>query len=303
MLDPSDSTPIAEPEDYSQSRTAHSTVMDDPTPDLDTDTTTVLTVLTEVLPGTAVVFGEVPATHTSTAHQHRVTRSSAPDSGSPSPRSTPTPTQQPPSTSSQRLRRKQSRPRTATPLATWPHAGTTTMTLPQGHREALTGLVRAQDLAPRSSRYLCKHPSRPRSPPRRRPWRQQVAFPPRPRSSVDAWQPELATLPTRVTLHDWCLAGAVRTEQAGRPPGTGQDTETSLALAAGAYGPAPLRFSGDTSRGPRTSGRRRVDKCPKAGSFDRRLPSGDCGESVAVRRGKGAAGRTRFPDLADAGII
>jgi hypothetical protein len=52
---------IAEPEKNGQSNTADSPVMDDPTPNSDIDSTTASTVLAEVLPGVAVVFGEVPA--------------------------------------------------------------------------------------------------------------------------------------------------------------------------------------------------------------------------------------------------
>ncbi|MFJ3339368.1 hypothetical protein [Streptomyces sp. NPDC086766] len=60
MQDPSDSTEIAEPEENGQSNTADSPVVDDPTPDSDIGSTTPSTVLAEVLPGVAVVFGEVP---------------------------------------------------------------------------------------------------------------------------------------------------------------------------------------------------------------------------------------------------
>lgn len=60
MQDPSDSTEIAEPEENGQSNTADSPAADDPTPDSDLDSTTPSTVLAEVLPGVAVVFGEVP---------------------------------------------------------------------------------------------------------------------------------------------------------------------------------------------------------------------------------------------------
>lgn len=58
MQDPSDSMEIAEREENGQSNTADSSVVDDPTPDSDIDS---LMVLAEVLPGVAVVFGEVPA--------------------------------------------------------------------------------------------------------------------------------------------------------------------------------------------------------------------------------------------------
>jgi hypothetical protein len=61
MQDPSDSMEIAEPEENGQSNTADSPVVDDPTPNSDIDSTTASTVLAEVLPGVAVVFGEVPA--------------------------------------------------------------------------------------------------------------------------------------------------------------------------------------------------------------------------------------------------
>ncbi|MFD9336389.1 hypothetical protein ACFWBF_18590 [Streptomyces sp. NPDC060028] len=52
---------IAEPEESGQSNTADSPVADDPTPHSDSDSTTASMVLAEVLPGVAVVFGEVPA--------------------------------------------------------------------------------------------------------------------------------------------------------------------------------------------------------------------------------------------------
>ncbi|MFH0179752.1 hypothetical protein ACIA6D_20510 [Streptomyces cacaoi] len=61
MQDPSDSMEIAEPEENGQSNTADSPVVDDPTPNPDIDSTTASTVIAEVLPGVAVVFGEVPA--------------------------------------------------------------------------------------------------------------------------------------------------------------------------------------------------------------------------------------------------
>jgi sugar (pentulose or hexulose) kinase len=61
MQNPSDSTEIAEPEENGQSNTADLPVVDDPTLDSDLDSTTASTVVAEVLPGTAVVFGEVPA--------------------------------------------------------------------------------------------------------------------------------------------------------------------------------------------------------------------------------------------------
>jgi hypothetical protein len=57
MQDPSDSIEIAEPEENGQSKTADSPVADDPT----LNSTTASMVLAEVLPGVAVVFGEVPA--------------------------------------------------------------------------------------------------------------------------------------------------------------------------------------------------------------------------------------------------
>lgn len=59
MQTPSDSLEIAEPEENGQSNTADSHVVDDPTPNSDIDSTTASTVLAEVLPGVAVVFGEV----------------------------------------------------------------------------------------------------------------------------------------------------------------------------------------------------------------------------------------------------
>lgn len=62
MQDPSDSMEIAEPEENGRSNTADSPAVDDPTPDSDIDSTTVSTVLVEVIPGVAVVCGvEVPA--------------------------------------------------------------------------------------------------------------------------------------------------------------------------------------------------------------------------------------------------
>jgi hypothetical protein len=61
MQDPSDSMEIAEPEENGQSNTADSPVVDDPKPNSDIDSTTASTVLAEVLPGVAVVFGDVPA--------------------------------------------------------------------------------------------------------------------------------------------------------------------------------------------------------------------------------------------------
>ncbi|MER7932081.1 MULTISPECIES: hypothetical protein [unclassified Streptomyces] len=60
MQDRSDSTEIAEPEEHGWSNTANSPVVDDPTPNSDIDSTTVSTVLVEVLPGVALVAGEVP---------------------------------------------------------------------------------------------------------------------------------------------------------------------------------------------------------------------------------------------------
>ncbi len=61
MLDTSDSTQIAKPEENGQDSTAASTVVESSTGDVDVDSTTASTVLAEVLPGVAVVFGEVPA--------------------------------------------------------------------------------------------------------------------------------------------------------------------------------------------------------------------------------------------------
>lgn len=61
MQDPSDSMEIAEPEENGRSTTADSPVVDDPIPNSDIDSTTASTVLAEVLPGVAVVFGEIPA--------------------------------------------------------------------------------------------------------------------------------------------------------------------------------------------------------------------------------------------------
>ncbi|MFI0962508.1 hypothetical protein ACH4S8_14065 [Streptomyces sp. NPDC021080] len=61
MQDPSDSMEIAEPEENGQSTTADSPVVEDPAPEPDTDSATASTVIAEVLPGVAMVFGEVPA--------------------------------------------------------------------------------------------------------------------------------------------------------------------------------------------------------------------------------------------------
>ncbi|MGW1803201.1 hypothetical protein ACWCQN_47235 [Streptomyces sp. NPDC001984] len=60
MQDPSDSMEIVEPEENGRSNTAGSPVVDDPTLNSGIDSTTASTVLAEVLPGVAVVFGEVP---------------------------------------------------------------------------------------------------------------------------------------------------------------------------------------------------------------------------------------------------
>ncbi|CAL9624671.1 hypothetical protein SUDANB95_05898 [Actinosynnema sp. ALI-1.44] len=59
MQDPSDSTEIAEPAENGRNDTTDSPVVDNPTSDPDIDSTT-STVLVEVLPGVAVVAGEVP---------------------------------------------------------------------------------------------------------------------------------------------------------------------------------------------------------------------------------------------------
>ncbi|MFI0449323.1 hypothetical protein [Actinomadura sp. 6N118] len=59
MPDPSDSMEIAAREENGQSNATDSPV-DDPTPNSDIDSTTVSTVIAEVLPGVAVVSGEVP---------------------------------------------------------------------------------------------------------------------------------------------------------------------------------------------------------------------------------------------------
>ncbi|WP_108989061.1 hypothetical protein [Streptomyces coelicoflavus] len=58
MQGPSDSTGTAEPEENGRCRTAESPVVDDPTSDSDIDSAS--TVLVEVLPGVALVAGEVP---------------------------------------------------------------------------------------------------------------------------------------------------------------------------------------------------------------------------------------------------
>ncbi|MFF9174475.1 hypothetical protein [Streptomyces sp. NPDC014793] len=60
MQDPSGSKEIAESEENGRSNTADSPVVDDPTSNSDIDSTTASTVLVEVLPGVAVVAGEVP---------------------------------------------------------------------------------------------------------------------------------------------------------------------------------------------------------------------------------------------------
>ena len=61
MLDTSDSNQVVKPEDNGQSGTTNSTVVDGSAPDMDIDSTTASTVLAEMLPGVAVVFGDVPA--------------------------------------------------------------------------------------------------------------------------------------------------------------------------------------------------------------------------------------------------
>ncbi|MEU5859959.1 hypothetical protein ABZ815_02210 [Nonomuraea sp. NPDC047529] len=61
MQDPSDPMEIVEPEENGRSNTTDSPVVDDPTPNSDLGSTTASTVLAEVLPGVAVVFGEFPA--------------------------------------------------------------------------------------------------------------------------------------------------------------------------------------------------------------------------------------------------
>ncbi|MFE7521112.1 hypothetical protein [Streptomyces halstedii] len=61
MQDPSDSPENSEPEVNDRSDTAESSGAADPTPDSDSDSTAASTVLAEVLPGIAVVCGEVPA--------------------------------------------------------------------------------------------------------------------------------------------------------------------------------------------------------------------------------------------------
>ncbi|MGV9916721.1 hypothetical protein ACWDUK_05735 [Streptomyces cellulosae] len=60
MKEPSDSTGIAGPEENGRSSIATSPVAGDPTSNSDTDSTEASTVLVEVLPGVAVVAGEVP---------------------------------------------------------------------------------------------------------------------------------------------------------------------------------------------------------------------------------------------------
>ncbi|MCX4960564.1 hypothetical protein [Streptomyces virginiae] len=61
MQDPSDSMEIVEPERSGESDPADPPAADDPIPDADVDATSASTVLAEVLPGIAVVFGKVPA--------------------------------------------------------------------------------------------------------------------------------------------------------------------------------------------------------------------------------------------------
>lgn len=61
MQDPSDSMEIAESQENGQADTADSLVPDGTSPNSDVDSTTASTVLAEVLPGVAVVFGEVPS--------------------------------------------------------------------------------------------------------------------------------------------------------------------------------------------------------------------------------------------------
>ncbi|MEU5413282.1 hypothetical protein [Streptomyces clavifer] len=61
MQDSPDSMENAEPEENGRSDAADSPVVDGPTPDSGIDSTTESTVLAEVLPGIAVVFGKVPA--------------------------------------------------------------------------------------------------------------------------------------------------------------------------------------------------------------------------------------------------
>ncbi|MGM1062754.1 hypothetical protein [Saccharothrix sp. Mg75] len=60
MQDPSDSLETAEPEEGGRSGTTDPPVADDPASDPDIDSTTTSTFLVEVLPGVAVVAGEVP---------------------------------------------------------------------------------------------------------------------------------------------------------------------------------------------------------------------------------------------------
>ncbi|WP_432107468.1 hypothetical protein [Streptomyces sp. AA1529] len=61
MQDPSNSMEIAEPEENGRSETADSSVVDESASDSDLDSTTGSTALVEVLPGVAVVVGEVPS--------------------------------------------------------------------------------------------------------------------------------------------------------------------------------------------------------------------------------------------------
>ncbi|MFJ4842824.1 hypothetical protein [Streptomyces sp. NPDC088746] len=60
MQDPSDSTEIPEPEEISRSENADSPAMDGPAPGPDVDVTPASTVIAEVLPGVAVVCGDIP---------------------------------------------------------------------------------------------------------------------------------------------------------------------------------------------------------------------------------------------------
>ncbi len=60
MQDPSESMDDSAPEENGQSNTAVSPVADDPTPDLDGDSSEASAVLAEVLPGVVFAFGDVP---------------------------------------------------------------------------------------------------------------------------------------------------------------------------------------------------------------------------------------------------
>src|SRR4051794_34211357 len=61
MQQPTDSAESSEPAENEQRKTVGSPVADNPEPGPEIDSATASTVLAEILPGVAVVFGEVPA--------------------------------------------------------------------------------------------------------------------------------------------------------------------------------------------------------------------------------------------------